>query len=82
MIPLTVSLWMVFNSILKTRTPEAHADEILSPYERVHVSEFISDNCPAFAISNDEIMLLFKSFIRKRFYKKQTVKAQQLFLYT
>lgn len=60
---------------------EIYGNEVLSPYERVQVSEFLSDNCPAFAISNEEIMLLFRSFHRKRFYKKQKNNAKQLPLY-
>lgn len=79
MIPLTESLKMAFSSILRTRQDPGNS--ILDVDERAYVNKFLTDNCPAFKVSNEEIALLFRSFYRKRFYKKKKVRPEQLYLY-
>jgi hypothetical protein len=82
MIPLTQSLQIAFNSVIRSRpTPPSKSNEDLSLHEFAYILQFLADNCPAFAVSREEITLLFRSFQRKRVHKKQKNTAKQLSLY-
>lgn len=84
MIPLTESLRMAFQSVLRFRElelPEGAKNlPEIATYELNRINTFLNDNC-AFKLSDDEIRLLFRSFQYKRTRKKQKNVSRQLSLY-
>lgn len=72
---------MAFNSVLRSRHIEIRNNEQLSAPEMQHVYNFLYNNCPGFIIPREEVKILFKSFVYKRFYKKKKKKSEQLSLY-
>ena len=80
MIPIHISLRIVFNQILRERK-ENRNDPGLSQDEKDRIGEFMFLNCPAFNISEQEITTLFSSFCRHRFRKRIKKPSTQLSLY-
>ena len=81
MIPLTESLKMAFNAVLRLRQnrPDLKSFD-LNPCEIAYIKRFLKDNCH-FTVSQEEIKLLFWSYQYKRTHKKKKTHQAQLSLY-
>lgn len=81
MIPLTKSLELAFASVVYYRAKEELSSVFLTLPEKSYIRSFLSENCPAFYVSDAEIAVLFKSRQQKRFSKKKKKQSTQLSLY-